>query len=327
MAIGQQETEMFDPELESFKTAIDLRTYAASQGYALDRNESWRGSAVMRHPNGDKIIISRQPDGHYTYFSVRSNDDNGTIIDFVKHRTGLNLGGIRKALRAWTGTAAAALTDLPELGRTPKDRGAVQDRYASMRVAHRHPYLENERGIPALALEYWRFDGRVKIDRHNNAVFPHYDDQGLCGYELRNHGFKGFASGGTKGLWLSKTCPEDRRLVVCESAIDALSHAVLFPDGYARYSSIGGKPNPIQPGLIEAQIKRMPEGSEIVAAMDADDAGRELAKVVRRAFEASGRNDARFRIHMPSGKDWNDQLRGGQAPSLPARRLQEPNVA
>jgi hypothetical protein len=36
---------MFDPELESFKTSIDLRAYAASQGYVLDRIESWRESA------------------------------------------------------------------------------------------------------------------------------------------------------------------------------------------------------------------------------------------------------------------------------------------
>ena len=46
---------MFDAELESFKNGIDLRAYAAEQGYRLDRKESWRGSAVMRHPNGDKI--------------------------------------------------------------------------------------------------------------------------------------------------------------------------------------------------------------------------------------------------------------------------------
>jgi hypothetical protein len=56
---------MFDPELESFKTSIDLRAYAASQGYVLNRKESWRGSAVMRHADGDKIIIKRDADHHY----------------------------------------------------------------------------------------------------------------------------------------------------------------------------------------------------------------------------------------------------------------------
>ena len=53
---------MFDPELESFKTGIDLRAYAADQGYQLDRKESWRGSAVMRHANSVARLWS--PENH-----------------------------------------------------------------------------------------------------------------------------------------------------------------------------------------------------------------------------------------------------------------------
>ena len=34
---------MTDPELSKFKTEIDLRALAASFGYELDRNKSWRG--------------------------------------------------------------------------------------------------------------------------------------------------------------------------------------------------------------------------------------------------------------------------------------------
>ena len=40
---------MHDAELESFKTTIDLRAYAAGQGYQLDAKNSWRGTSVMRH--------------------------------------------------------------------------------------------------------------------------------------------------------------------------------------------------------------------------------------------------------------------------------------
>jgi len=315
---------MFDPELESFKTSIDLRAYAANQGYTLDRKKSWRGSAVMRHLNGDKIIISRKPDGHYTYWSVRDDRDHGTIIDFVAHRKGLNLGGIRKELRAWAGVPPSSLPFLPELVAIPKNRGKVQERYATMKVTRRHPYLEEERGIPALVLQHWRFEGRIKIDDHGAAVFPHFDSEGLCGYEVKNRGgFTGFAPGGTKGLWLSKTSLADRCLVICESAIDALSFAVLFPDGQARYASIGGKPNSIQPDLIRAQVKLLPQGSGVIAAMDSDDAGNHLAEVVRQAVEGATRPDVAFRHHEPRGfKDWNDQLRGKQQPGfLPPARL------
>ena len=92
---------MLDPELESFKTSIDLRTYAAGQGYTLDRKASWRGSAVMRHANGDKVIIKRDADEHYVYFSVRDQNDHGTIIDFVCRRLNISLGTARKELRPW----------------------------------------------------------------------------------------------------------------------------------------------------------------------------------------------------------------------------------
>lgn len=165
-----------------------------------------------------------------------------------------------------------------------------------------------------------RFVGRIRIDNRGNAVFPHFDQDGLCGYEIKNKGFTGFASGGTKALWLSHELPADKRLVLCESAIDALSHAVLFPDNHARYTSIGGKPNPQQPELIRAAVERMPAFSEIVSAMDADAEGGKVAEVVRRAVELSGRLDLRFVIEEPAGhKDWNNQLRAKPHPLLPYR--------
>jgi hypothetical protein len=72
-----------------------------------------------------------------------------------------------------------------------------------MLEAGRHPYLENDRHLPAALLELMRFAGRIKIDAKGNAVFPHFDQQGLCGYKIKNRGFTGFARGGATGLWSS----------------------------------------------------------------------------------------------------------------------------
>src|ERR1700687_5848473 len=116
---------MFDPVLESFKTSIDLRAYAATQGYVLDRKASWRGSAVMRHADGDKVIIKREADGHYVYFSVRNEADHRTIIDFAQHRLRLSLGDLRKELRPWMGRQAEVLP-YPPLPPTTKDRWKVE---------------------------------------------------------------------------------------------------------------------------------------------------------------------------------------------------------
>jgi hypothetical protein len=190
-----------------------------------------------------------------------------------------------------------------------KDRIRVERAYARMHVALSHPYLENERAIPRALLESRRFAGRVRIDGRGNAVFPHFDADGLSGFEIKNSGYTSFATGGSKGLWTSHIQSDDDRLVLCESSIDALSHAVLFPNPRARYGSIGGKPTPAQKELLRAAAAVMPASGTVVAAMDADEAGRELAEIVREAVALSGRQDVKFVRDEPvGGKDFNEIL-------------------
>ena len=301
-----------DAELEAFKRDIDVRQFAASLGYEMDKRESWCGSTVLRR-GADKIVVKRNRNGHYVFFSVRDDRDHGTIIDFLQRRQNLSLGAVRKSLRPWIGKPGAALPRFPKLEPTSPDRMRVESEYRRMADAFRHSYLESARCLPAAVLSSWRFAGRVRTDARGNAVFPHFDREGLCGYEIKNQGFTGFASGGEKGLWFSHTGPDDRRLVLTESAIDALSYAALFSDAEdrTRYASLGGKPNPQQPSLIQATTARLAEGSEIVAAFDADEAGRWLVEVVRLAVAAvateTGRTDLIFKIHLPAqeGEDWN----------------------
>ena len=314
---------MSDAELERFKTEIDLRAYTAMQGYVWDQRESWRGSSIMRHEaTDDKIIIKRDGDGHYVFFSVRDNA-SGSIIDFIQRRQGGSLGAVRKQLRPWLGLDTrpgpgqpAAVLTFPALPVTGKDRIRVETELARIPPATRHAYLEQERKLPAGIFDHPRFRGRIRSDQRGNAIFPHFDAQGVCGYEIKNRGFTGFAKGGSKGLWLSHTEPDDRRLVFCESAIDALSYAVLFPDDLTRYASMGGQMNPAQPELIRVAVATMPPGAAIIAAMDADEQGGKLAEIVGKAVDLSGRGDLRFTVQQPTGvKDWNDQLR--KDPGLP----------
>jgi hypothetical protein len=269
---------------------------------------------VLRR-GGDKIVVKRNHNGHYVFFSLRDDRDNGTIIDFVQRRQHLTLGAVRQTLRPWIGRPAAALPLFPKLAPTSPDRVQVETEYRRMAKALRHPYLEQVRCVPATLLGAPRFAGRVRIDSRGNAVFPHFDGAGLCGYEIKNQRFTGFAAGGQKGLWLSHSRPNDRRLVLAESAIDALSHAALFPDteDQTRYASLGGKPNFKQPGLLQATIARLPQRSEIVAAFDADEAGRLLVDVLGLAVAGvaeMGRADLIFTAHLPAqeGDDWNRVL-------------------
>jgi hypothetical protein len=84
---------MADPELEAFKSQIDPRQYAASNGFELDPRDSWRGSGVMRRGTGEKIIIKRNANGHPENFH-RTGQFRAPFDTFVsaahRRRDGLN---------------------------------------------------------------------------------------------------------------------------------------------------------------------------------------------------------------------------------------------
>jgi hypothetical protein len=48
-----------------------------------------------------------------------------------------------------------------------------------------------------------RFARTVAIDPKDNAIFPHYDQDKLTGFTVKNDNFTGFSKGGTKALWRS----------------------------------------------------------------------------------------------------------------------------
>src|SRR6202008_3613084 len=144
-----------DCELDAFKRDIDLRQFAESLGYQIDRRESWRGSAVLRCGT-DKIVVKRNGNGHYVFFSLRDDDDNGTVIDFVQRRQHLSLGAVRQVLRPWVGRSAGEL-QFPQLQPASPDRMHIEREYRRMAEAQRYPYLERDRGVPAVLLSSPRF--------------------------------------------------------------------------------------------------------------------------------------------------------------------------
>lgn len=295
-------------ELERFKSSINLTEFAASRGYALDRRESSRASATMRHPNGDKIIIAKSDSGDWIYFSVREDRDNGTIIDFLQNRGGGSLGEVRKTLRNWLGTSRPFVPVdeyIPQLLPMTHDRAATVKAWEQAKFSVAVPYLIG-RGLDEKLMGNERFLIRFKIDKRGNVLFPHYDKEGLCGFEIKNKGFTGFSSGGIKGLWYSACHTTDRTLIFAESAIDAISYHALNPDEFTRYMSTGGTMNPQQPALIRAAIEKMPRGSVIILAFDHDEGGEKLVEEVKALVPSF------FELRRPLpmvGKDWNEALK------------------
>lgn len=311
-----------DDELDDFKTHINLSEYAAAHGYVLDRKASSKNSAVMREPSGDKIVVALGEDRHWIYFSVHNSLDNGSIIDFVMQRERCSLGRVRQELRPWLGGVRHFTRPHPdlfarELEQVTRDRARILLELARMKPLVFHRYLEDERALPATLLKSPRFAGKLKVDFRANAIFPHADQDGPCGYEIKNRNFTGFAKGGEKGLWFSAANRDDRTLVIAESGIDALSYAVLHPDAATRYASTGGAMNPNQPALIRAAIERMGQGrdgsfkSRVVIATDNDEGGRKLADQIEALARESGRADLDIVRDLPEGEgqDWNEVLK------------------
>ena len=293
-------------ELERFKTEINLTEFAVSLGYQLDRRKSSRSSIVMRNAEGDKVIITRKDGGHWTYFSVRESRDHGSIIDFLRFREGINLGGVRNRLRPWiSGMAVRPDVSLyaGDVHKTVKDRGAVQAAWSAATETTHNRYL-TFRGIRQQTLQDSRFSGCVRQDGRGNTLFAHYDQEGLTGYEIKNFEFTGFARHGEKAVWRSAANRLDCRLVMVEAALDGLSYHQLMPDQGTRYISIAGQISPHQLDVVRAEISSMAVGSTIVLGFDHDHEGELFALRFRNLVPGY-----QYLRHAPdSGKDWNDVL-------------------
>ena len=188
-----------DDELECFKT-LNLGELAATYGYALDRRESSRSSLVMRHADGDKIIIATGEDGHAVFFSVHA-DASGSVIDFVMHRQGGNLGHARKTLRTYNPSSfpTAPAPYIPKPRPISHDRAALAAEWHRMRL-YAGGYLESRGLTEATIATFAAFSDRIRIDWRGNTVFRHDDREGISGWEVKNRGFTGFAAGGRKAL-------------------------------------------------------------------------------------------------------------------------------
>ncbi|MEM8722136.1 MAG: toprim domain-containing protein [Cyanobacteria bacterium P01_G01_bin.39] len=297
-------------ELERFKTQINLVQYAQSQGYQYLTKQSSRNSAVLAHESGDKIIVATDTDGHGIYFSVRDDADNGTIIDFVQNRSSVGLKQIRQELKNWnqlSRTQTAKFTPREKPQPISRDRLKIIKAVSRFKIVQEHDYLE-KRGIDQSILKSDRFMGTVAVDRYGNAIFPHYDKEGITGFTTKNENYTGFSKGGTKALWQSKSQESDRRLVIVESAIDAMSyHQLKSQKNYhTRYISTGGTISSSQLDLIKTAMADMTRlGGEIVIATDNDEAGNKLAQTLSK--EAPSKSQI-SRDVPDLGKDWNEIL-------------------
>ncbi len=317
---------MADAELDKFKTDINLTEFAATMGYAVSRSETTGEYVTMRNPSyPDKIVVTRKPNGHYVFsssVSPKGFGDDGTILDFLQTRTAMSFGHIRKELRPWIGAEAtrrprpAPELFVPTITRTEKDFVAIATKFKHMKPFVGHRYLEHERGLSREVLTGPRFTGTIFLDpgKYGNAIFPHYDAGGMVtGFASLNRKFKQFEKGGMKTLWQSVGRDTDRRLVIAEGYVNAISYHLLNPREDTRYAVTEGRlSKEDQFPFIQSVIAALPANMELIVATDADPGGRQIAEDLFTIAEHAKRADIMVTRHEPAveGVDWNDQWLG-----------------
>jgi hypothetical protein len=160
-------------------------------------------------------------------------------------------------------------------------------------------YLIEERKLPAALPEPLVQSGMIYADARANAVFLLVDSHAAAvGAELRGttpSAWRGMAPGSRKdrGFFSLPSTPGEA-IVLCESAIDAISCHALHP-AYRCLSTSGARPDP---GWLSALVE---QGQPIYCGFDADPTGDAMAQRLRQLHPSI----VRLR---PAAKDWNDLL-------------------
>lgn len=130
----------------------------------------------------------------------------------------------------------------------------------------------------------------------------------------------------TWSLWTSKAHPQDSRLVLTNSSLEALSYHALHAHDRTRYLSFEGEPTPGRDQLLHRALDLMPRNGTLVIAADKTPEGRELASA---AGSLASLQRVRVEHHEPRLMTWSSELhaRGCERPSPAARLLALPAPA
>jgi hypothetical protein len=170
-------------------------------------------------------------------------------------------------------------------------------------------YLAHHRGITPSLIESLLESGRLYADTRGNAVFLLLGKENRpVGAELRGTGsarWRGMAPGSQKDLgYFSIAAPRATTIVLCESAIDAMSCFLLHPSSLC-VSTSGARPNPRWLPTFLSQ------GHRVYCAFDADSSGDSMAQQMIALYPA-------IRRLRPTQHDWNDVLKYHPTADLPS---------
>ena len=228
------------------------------------------------------------------FFNWHRGVGGGGAIDLVIHLHQLTFGDALHWLEQHSSPPAA--TPLPSRPPTPLRLPPPAPHQFHL-IAR---YLVEQRALPLTVVEALAHAGDLYADPRANAVFLLRDPLGQpVGAELRGTGplpWRGMAPGSRKDLgFFSIPAIPRPHVILCESAIDALSCHLLHPD-HRCLSTAGARPHPAWLHDL------LHQGCRLWCGFDLDATGQAMAQAMI-AFHPS------IQLLPPPLHDWNDLLR------------------
>lgn len=267
---------------------IKLETVLLRIGAVQDKHDSGKW-----HTNRGVISITGQK-----FMNWNKRFGGGGAIDLTMHLMEYDF----KAALSWLSTNESFQSDVclghaKDVVEKPLTLPVREDSNMERIVS----YLINKRHIPATLVQWCSRQGKLYADKNSNAVFLLFGKNNtIVGAELRgtsSRKWRGMAPGSKKGAGCFYVpASGSKKVVLCESAIDALSCFVLNPHYWAA-STAGAQPNP--PWLK----KHIEKGYEIWCGYDADKEGDTNATVMMAQYPMIKRKRPPRQFH-----DWNDAI-------------------
>ena len=259
----------------------DVLLAAGAQPDLIDRSK-WHTATGLLSVNGQK------------FFNWHQHVGGGGAIDLAMH---LNALGFSAALN-WLGSHCPA-SGMP-IGPEPPTTALNLPARAEHKLGAVIRYLCYQRLLPSAHVHALLNAACLYADPRANAVFLLLGKENSpVGAELRgtdSRSWRGMAPGSCKDRGYFRIGPNSYTgIILCESAIDAISCLALHP-GHLCISTSGARPNPAWlPPLIQLALP-------VYCGFDADRTGDHMAQ----SMMAMHPSIQRLR---PTQHDWNDSLR------------------
>ncbi len=292
-----------DELLARFSKEVDLPAYLGQRGYEVVPDAKNAAYIALAHkPSGRILLVARDADGRgWTYKDATDPRDRGSVADYLERHERLSRPA---ALERVVACLDPRRRDVPE---AVAYRAHLHDKpRALVEAESRHALAVRERAEALKAL------ARVGI---RTSTMPEWRVGALEGGAIAVDKILSEPA----EIWASRYKPTDKKLIIAERPIDALSYGQSKGERDACYLAVGGELTPRRKTQIAHLLADLPAGMSVVIACGRDQAGRQLAGELQRLAPQIKME----RAQPEFGARWNDQvqLESRHARSLEGRSL------